>query len=657
MRGDSDRLRLLHGTDTSLTEMRLLRAGPVALLLDGIDLRYLRIGEREIVRRVYVAVRDIDWNTVPGIVSDLAIEEKPDSFHVEFEVRHTQGEIDFSWQGVISGDAMGRIEYVFDGRAQAAFPYRRIGLCVHHPWRETAAAWFSARTPQGTIEGRFPDLIGPQLSDGASYQPLFPSFDRIEIEPPQGGRLLLELEGDLWETEDHRNWTDANFKTYSTPLSLGPPAPLAMGQRLRQRLTITPRAAAAARSAAGPLRLTIGSPLGTVVPTIGIACDHDGHLPDAHERDLLAALAPAHLRVELRLGGSDWPPRLAAAQQAASALGAALELSLHLSEDQLAALEEVAAALAAGPAPVRVLVINGDSRTGTTAETTRAPLVAAVRAALAPSLPAAQYGGGTEIYFTEINRSRPQTAQWDLLCFSLSPQIHAFTDTDLVENLDAQAETVRSARAIGGDTPIVVSPITLRRRKNFYAAGEPPPAPPGELPDAVDSRQSSLLGGAWTAASIKYLAESGASSLTYYELTGWRGLVERAGGSQLPSAFRSRAGEVFPLYHPLADAIEWQGAAVLGCESSERLAVVGLAVSAGDGRRHLLMANLSPREQEVVVVGLGGELRLRRLHEGSAAVAAADPAGFRASGEVVSAGAGALPLTLLPYELTRIDPA
>lgn len=87
MSGDSERLRVLHGTAAPLAEPRPLRAGPVALLLDGIDLRYLRIGEREIVRRVYAAVRDIDWNTVPGIVSDLAIEEKPDSFHVEFEVR------------------------------------------------------------------------------------------------------------------------------------------------------------------------------------------------------------------------------------------------------------------------------------------------------------------------------------------------------------------------------------------------------------------------------------------------------------------------------------------------------------------------------------------------------------------------------------------
>ena len=56
------------------------------------------------------------------------------------------------------------------------------------------------------------------------------------------------------------------------------------------------------------------------------------------------------------------------------------------------------------------------------------------------------FAGGTEIYFTEVNRARPDLSGWDGLCFSITPQIHAFTDIDVVENLDAQGENVRSAR-------------------------------------------------------------------------------------------------------------------------------------------------------------------------------------------------------------------
>jgi hypothetical protein len=238
----------------------------------------------------------------------------------------------------------------------------------------------------------------------------------------------------------------------------------------------------------------------------------------------------------------------------------------------------------------------------------------------------------------------------------MTPQIHAFTDVDIVENLDAQAETVRSAHALARDKAVVVSPVTLRRRVNFHAAGDPPPDAPGELPDSVDVRQSALLGAAWTAGSIKYLAEAGASSVTYYEMTGWRGVLERAAGSELPDAFRSAAGEAFPAYHPLADGTEWEGAEVLACESSDVLAVVGFAVRSEEGGTHLLVANVTPREQAVVVAPVTGALALRRLNASTAADAAADPAAFRRHSETVRAS-GELELTLDPYEVVRADPA
>lgn len=650
-----DRLRLLHGTEAPLTEMRPLRAGPVTLLLDGIDLRYLRIGGTELVRRVYAAVRDVDWDTVPGEVSGLTVEESGDGFRVEFDVRHARREVDFAWHGTISGDTAGVVEYVLDGRAGAGFPFGRIGLCVHHPWRETAGARFRAWTQDGEIDGVFPDLIGAQAFDGKVYSALFPSFDRLDVKLAGGGSLVLEFDGDLWETEDHRNWTDANFKTYSTPIGLGPPPPLVAGQDLRQRLVVTPFDVPVGEFTSGPVRLSIGAPIGSTVPAIGLGQDRDHHVPDAQERVVLAALAPAHVRTELRLDG-EWREALIAAQKTAAAAGAHLEVSLHLMEEHAVRLGEVAAALAVGPAVDRVLVINGDSHTATPAETTRSALVRLVREALAGSLPGAAFVGGTEIYFTEINRSHPDLSGWDGVCFSITPQIHAFTDTDIVENLDAQGETVRSARAIAGSKPVVVSPITLRRRVNFHAAGEPAPTPPGELPDSVDVRQSSLIGAAWTTGSLKYVSEAGTASVTYYETTGWRGVVERAAGSELPEEFRSVGGEVFPLYHPLADGCEWSGATVLECHSSDVLTAIGLAVQTSDGSRRALIANLTSAEQEVVVTGVDGRLALRRLNEETAARCSADPAGFRADAEAAGTD-GELALALAPYEVVRIDPA
>ena len=649
-----DRLRLLHGTDAPLTELRVLRAGPARVLLDGVDLRYVSIGRAELVRRIYVAVRDRNWNTVPGEVSDLEVNARDDSFDLRFSVRHRAHDIDFSWQGAISGDSEGRITYSLDGVAESDLRYNRIGICVHHPWRETAGAPFRARTPEGEIEGRFPDLIGPQLIVDGRIRALFPAFDRLDVELPAGGSLELELEGDLWETEDHRNWTDANFKTYSTPLELGFPHDLARGETLAQRVTVTPRGVEGASGDDGAIRLSIGGSTGTTVPAIGLGLDVDGHEPTERELELLRALGPAHFRVEVRLDDDGWPAVLARAQDIVRRVGAHLLVSLHLRPEHAGRLPAVAKALAEGPEVDDVLVILLGGRTSTPEETTPPGLVDLVRGELGKALPGSAIGGGTEIYFAEINRTRPQAHAWDSVCFSITPQIHAFTDLDLVENLDAQAENVRSAKALAPGKRIVVSPITIRRRVNFHATGPEPELGAGELPDSVDVRQPSLLGGAWTAGSLKYVCEAGPASVTYYETTGWRGILEREEGSALPAVFPSRPGEVFPLFHPLADVAGWCGADVFEVASENPLLALALAVRV-DGAVRLLVVNVTPDVQDVIVSPLRGAVRMRRLSAESAAAAGADPASFRAGGEDAVAD-DSLALRLEPYEVVRIDP-
>ena len=47
----------------------------------------------------------------------------------------------------------------------------------------------------------------------------------------------------------------------------------------------------------------------------------------------------------------------------------------------------------------------------------------------------------------------------------------------------------------------------------------------------------SLFGAAWTLGSLKYLCESETHSLTYYETTGWRGVMEIEFGSNVPEKF------------------------------------------------------------------------------------------------------------------------
>jgi hypothetical protein len=260
--------------------------------------------------------------------------------------------------------------------------------------------------------------------------------------------------------------------------------------------------------------------------------------------------------------------------------------------------------------------------------------------------------GGTKQFFAEINRDPPEVAAMDAVVFSINPQVHACDDTSLVENLEAQADVVESARAVAPDRQIVISPVSFIGRDGPYAAGPPEP---GGLPGNVDVRQASLFGAGWTAISVKYLAESGAASLTYYETTGWLGLIETDAGPSMPDRFPSQPGIVFPLYHVFADLAEWKSAALLEMRTADSLAVDGLALRDGAGV-HVLAANLTDQPQTVRIGPFAGHVaRVRLLDEATAERAMHDPAGYRVTGAEEKLTDGYLRLALSPLALARID--
>ena len=113
---------------------------------------------------------------------------------------------------------------------------------------------------------------------------------------------------------------------------------------------------------------------------------------------------------------------------------------------------------------------------------------------------------------------------------------------------------------------MIVSPVTFIGRSGPFPAG--PPRDDG-LPPTVEVRQASLFGAAWTVGSIKALAEIGAASVTYFETTGWKGIVERDEGSPMPDRFPSTPGSVFPLYHVFADVADWKEGELLQARSND----------------------------------------------------------------------------------------
>jgi hypothetical protein len=166
----------------------------------------------------------------------------------------------------------------------------------------------------------------------------------------------------------------------------------------------------------------------------------------------------------------------------------------------------------------------------------------------------------------------------------------------------------------------------------------------------------SLFGAAWTVGSVKYLGESGAGVVTYYETTGWRGVMETESGSSVPQRFPAAPRQVFPLYHVLADLGEWERGQLVACTSSAPLRVNGLAVRHHDGL-HILAANMTGASQQVEVRPFEiPRVVVRDLDDRNAWEAMFRPEQFRASRRPVMVHAASLHLTLAPHAVVRIDP-
>ena len=633
------------GSDPQGAPLRWLRAGPLEVALDGVDLRYVRLGDEELARRVYVGVRDQNWNTIPGVASTVQIDAEPDSFSVRFSVRHAQHDIDFSWEGHIAGSAEGHILYEMHGSAARPLLYNRIGFCVLHPWRESAGRSFRATTPDGVVAGVLPSLIGVQGYANGVYVPLVPPHAALELDAAAATGVRFDYDGDLFESEDQRNWGDASFKSYCTPLALGFPHELGPGQTLSQAVRLRALGAPTRAHGRAEPRVGVGEPTGRRVPAVGLGLREPGL--SEQEAALVRALAPAHLRVELQLDDQRWRAQLQEALAASRALEAALELALFVrasSGEALAALrDDLAAARVA-----RVLVAPTGARTVTSEETTPPELVRQVRDAL--RLDGIPIAGGTDMYFCELNRTRPQTEAMDGLFWSVNAQVHAFDDISLLETPEALGEQVRAASAFADGLPLFVSPVTLKRRYNVNETVAAPLEIGAELPDPVDARQPSRLAAAWTLASAKHLSEQGAAAITFYETTGWRGVIQGDAPPPL-EAFPARAGEVFPLYHVLSDLCALRGGELLTVELSTPLAVSALAVHHG-ATTTLLLASLSPTRLSVALEGLGAAGSVRRLNRSSAESAAFAAGRFRTDTRQTELGGR---FELEPYETVRID--
>lgn len=639
-----------------------LRAGPLTINFepDTAFLRPIVWEDHEVLRGIYAAVRDHNWNTIPTTVHDLELQRTARAFTLTFAVDAVETPVDFRWVGRIEGDSDGTVRYEMKGEAHSAFRRNRIGFCVLHPPSCAGEPCHLTKTNGDNVESSFPDAIAP-------HQP-FKDLRAITHPVAEDRRLRVEFEGEIFETEDQRNWTDASFKTYCTPLAEPFPVAVDVGDTVEQAVTVrllqsdtedTSGNVSSSRqidaSARGRPWHTLSldpNPEYVPLPSLGAELTNPSALDRTRKRRL-GEIGLDHIRLELRPDQDNWKERLRRGSDLAREHGLDLELPLFLTDDADVELEAVVDHLEAESPPLaRVLILHEEQKV----PADRWPRLA--RQKLVPSLDGAALISGTDCFFTELNRNRPDSEPLDGVCYSLNPQVHAFDNRSIVETLQVQADTVWSTRRFMEDLPVVVSPVTLRPRFNPNATGPEPEPEPGELPDSVDPRQMSLFAAAWTTGSLHALCATGASALTYYEVTGWRGLMEGTDGSPLPDKFPAVEGGVFPLYHVLSDVADFAGGDLLPLQSSRPLAVTGFVLR-NDVTSRVLLANLTG-EVQVVQIDLPASpprVRLRPLDETTAETAMRKPGAFRnRSGQERETEEGRLRVSLLPFGVNRIDP-
>jgi hypothetical protein len=638
----------LFGTEEPVVPRRVLAAGALAAELDAGNLRYIRLGGVEALRAISFIVRDRDWGTYLPSIDNLRIEEGEQGFAISYDAVCKDARQEFRYAARIVGTRDGTLRAEATGRAVTDFVTNRTGFVVLHPIAGVSGQPVEVLHVDGAVErARFPDLVDPMCP--------FQSIRALTHTVLPGLGVTCRMEGDAFEMEDHRNWTDASYKTYVRPLALPWPYTIKAGETMTQSVTLTVSGTLPAAVAAGrlPVRIEVGEPAGTM-PRIGL-----GVAPLHVETALAAADRIKPAGVQLLVCHID--PRdghgageMAKFRALGEALGAELTLEAVLPcRDYRRELGELAAQAREAGARFAAVAVSPSVDLGSTLPGSKwpdAPPAAEIYAAARAAFPAAKLGGGMFSYFTELNRKRPPAELLDFVTHTSCPIVHAGDDESVMESLEALPALIASTREFSAGKPYWVGPSTIGMRQNPYGSAPMENPGNGRLAMArIDPRQRGLLGAAWNLGYAAHMARGAVDTLTLSAPVGEYGIVH----CPMPFAqpWFDEAGGVFPVYHVIAGLAAAAGRQSLATVSSAGRDVQAVAYRTA-GATILWLANLTGVEHEIAVDGLsGGVGRMQILDETTFERCAAGPAGFAATirqGPIDRA-------TLAPYAVVRLE--
>ena len=600
-----------HGDHKENDSQNILRAGCLSMIYENGDLRQISIKNTEVLQKIYSAVRDKNWLTLKPLISEELINIRKDSFTIGYKCHYLSDEINFAAEYSIEGRSDNSISFSFKGEALDASVKNRIGFCVLHPIRNIAGTECTIIHSNDEIEKlKFPVAISP-------HQP-FRDISSMQW-VTKGYRSKLDFYGDVFETEDQRNWTDASFKTYCTPLNLPFPMKLEKGDTISQRIEFKAEAEVeVAKKDNSSILITVYPEKSTKIPAIGIGRSTRPEPLTDPEINILRELRFDHYRVDLYLFLPGWIADAMKSVAESEKLKYPLEFALFFNDDFEDQITKFIFWLKNSKTDTKLISLYHTSY-----KTIPDSIIKKISSILRNAIPGVKLGCGTNSNFAQLNRNRPESGLFDNLTFSIHPQEHASDNLSLVENLQAQGATVESAKLFSNSKGIWVSPVNIQRRFNANKENFEKSLNYTSFPAQVDSRIMSLFGASWTAASIKYLSEAGAEGITYFETVGERGIFQGDFPSRWPEDFKTVKGMIFPVFHLCRFVLDSKDFEVLPSQSSDPLSIDILTLSNGTKLKMVLM-NFTGESKSIRLKDISGEVSVKHLHAGSFAEAVSD---------------------------------
>jgi hypothetical protein len=577
----------LYGTHEREPESRILTARPLTVTLQDGNLRSLRLAGHEVLRAISFLVRDRDWGTCAAEITDLAVASRSDGFNVRYHARFTAPDgANLDCNVAIAGRP-GELSFAADCVSDADFETARAGFAVLHPVIGVAGQPVEVVHADGSVEQTFwPDSVEP-------WQP-FKDIVAITHRVAPGIDATTRFEGDVFEMEDQRNWTDGSYKTYVRPLALPWPYRIEKGKPFRQRIAVTVRAGADAEPVPPAAAVTLKiSPTKLKLPEIGVGLRPECLAYETAALKTLQSIGARHLVAHFDpVAGHG----LAALQGYAgiaekSGLKVTLELAIPCRRAVGEELAEFAGlAKQAGLELDTLFVCPSVDRQSTPpgSKWPDCPPLEDIYAAARAAFPGVRLGGGMMSYFTELNRKRVPGELLDYVSHCTNPIVHAADDLSVMQTFEALRFVTASTRAIYGDMPYRIGPSTIAMRQNPYGGATKDNPSMSRIPMAnVDPRHNGQFGAAWTLAYAATVAAAGLEVLTLSTLAGSFGLIASEGEP-------TEMGELRPLAQVIARLGALSGETYHAVETSRPDAVLGLGVA---GR--VLLANITPDNQRV----------------------------------------------------------